>query len=56
MRTIIGQSVDIGTLYDLSLPIDLDEAKAKDFILSVTGASNPLEKSIEIIDSEIIQS
>ena len=41
---------------DKNIQVDLDEAKAKDFILSVTGASNPLEKSIEIIDSEIIQS
>ena len=56
MRTIIGKSVDIETLYDLILPINLDEAKAKDFILLVTGASNPLEKSVEIIDSEIIYS
>ena len=56
MRTIIGKSVDIKALGDLSLPIHLDEDKAKNFILSVSGASNPLEKSIEIINSEIIKS
>tara|TARA_Y100001970_G_scaffold292571_1_gene434388 strand:+ start:2754 stop:3674 length:921 start_codon:yes stop_codon:yes gene_type:complete len=56
MRHIIGTTITIDSLVGFELPIVLDKKKAKDFIFNVCGSSKVLERSIEIIERDILDS